>query len=93
MQKQGGNSKNKEKFIIGTGLNSLGDTINLMKIAITNNFNRFLIMPPAYYKYGDNDVIQFYSKIVDILPESEIILYNFEKLFDNLKIPPSKQTK
>jgi len=73
-------SKNKEKFIIGTGLNSLGDTINLMKIAITNNFNRFLIMPPAYYKYGDNDVIQFYSKIVDILPESEIILYNFEKL-------------
>ena len=74
------NSKNKEKFIIGTGLNSLGDTINLMKIAITNNFNRFLIMPPAYYKYGDNDVIQFYSKIVDTLPESEIILYNFEKL-------------
>ena len=74
------NSKNKEKFIIGTGLNSLGDTINLMKIAMTNNFNRFLIMPPAYYKYGDNDVIQFYSKIVDTLPESEIILYNFEKL-------------
>ena len=74
------NSKNKEKFIIGTGLNSLGDTINLMKIAMTNNFNRFLIMPPAYYKYGDNDVMQFYSKIVDTLPESEIILYNFEKL-------------
>ena len=74
------NSKNKEKFIIGTGLNSLGDTINLMKIAMTNNFNRFLIMPPAYYKYGDNDVMQFYSKIVDTLPESEIILYNFVKI-------------
>ena len=22
-------------------------------------------MPPAYYKYGDNDVIEFYTKIID----------------------------
>ena len=57
-----------------------------MKIAMTNNFNRFLIMPPAYYKYGDNDVMQFYSKIVDTLPESEIILYNFEKLSQGISL-------
>ena len=44
------NSKYKEKFIIGTGLNSLSDTINLIKISKTLNFNKFLIMPPAYYK-------------------------------------------
>ena len=37
-------------------------------------------MPPAYYKYGHEDVINFYSKIVESIPESEIILYNFEKL-------------
>ena len=37
-------------------------------------------MPPAYYKYGDKEVINFYSKIVEQIPESEIILYNFEKL-------------
>jgi 4-hydroxy-tetrahydrodipicolinate synthase len=37
-------------------------------------------MPPAYYKYEDDDVIDFYSKIIEALPESEIILYNFEKL-------------
>merc|ERR1712147_211999 len=37
-------------------------------------------MPPAYYKYEDNEVIQFYTKIVESIPESEIILYNFEKL-------------
>ena len=37
-------------------------------------------MPPAYYKYNHNDVINFYSKIVESIPESEIILYNFEKL-------------
>ena len=47
------NSKYKENFIIGTGLNSLVETINLMKVAISLNFRKFLIMPPAYYKYGD----------------------------------------
>ena len=73
-------SKYREKYIIGTGLNSLGETINLMNVAKSLDFKRFLIMPPAYYKYDDNDVIIFYSKIVESIPESEIILYNFEKL-------------
>ena len=73
-------SKYKDKFIIGTGFNSLGETINFMKISKTLNFNNFLIMPPAYYKYGDQDVINFYSKIVEEIKECKIILYNFEKL-------------
>jgi len=73
-------SKYREKYIIGTGLNSLGETINLMNVAKSLNFKRFLIMPPAYYKYDDSDVINYYSKIVESIPESEIILYNFEKL-------------
>ena len=73
-------SKYKEKFIIGTGLNSLSDTINLMKISKTLKFNKFLIMPPAYYKYGDEDVINFYTKIINEIGECNIILYNFEKL-------------
>jgi len=70
----------KEKFIIGTGLNSLSDTINLMKISKTLNFDKFLIMPPAYYKYGDEEVINFYTKIINEIGECNIILYNFEKL-------------
>jgi len=73
-------SKFKEKFIIGTGLNSLGETINLMKVSNSLNFKKFLIMPPAFYKFGDKDVINYYTKIIDANPESEIILYNFEKL-------------
>ena len=73
-------SKYKEKYIIGTGLNSLGETINLMRVAKSLNFQKFLIMPPAYYKYGDDEAINFYSKIVEAIPECEIILYNFEKL-------------
>ena len=70
----------KDKYLIGTGLNSLNETINLMKIAISLNFNDFLIMPPAYYKYGDKEVIEFYSRVIDAVPSSKIILYNFEKL-------------
>ena len=69
-----------DKFLIGTGLNSLGETINLMKVAMSLNFDKFLIMPPAYYQYGDKEVIEFYSRIVDAVPDSKIILYNFEKL-------------
>ena len=74
------NSKYKNKFIIGTGLNSLIDTINLMKISKSMGFNNFLIMPPAYYKYGDEEVINFYSKIINEINDCKIILYNFEKL-------------
>ena len=73
-------SKYKNKYIIGTGLNSLGESINLIRVAKSLNFEKFLIMPPAYYKYGDDDVINFYTKIVEAIPECEIILYNFEKL-------------
>tara|TARA_B110001450_G_scaffold138831_1_gene130125 strand:+ start:1966 stop:2841 length:876 start_codon:yes stop_codon:yes gene_type:complete len=73
-------SRYKDKYLIGTGLNSLNETINLMRVASSLNFNNFLIMPPAYYKYGDKEVIEFYSKVIETMPDSRIILYNFEKL-------------
>ena len=73
-------SKYKNKHIIGTGLNSLNETINFMKIATSLNFEKFLIMPPAYYDYEDSDVIEFYTKIIKNIPDCKIILYNFEKL-------------
>ena len=37
-------SKYKEKHLIGTGLNSLNETINLMKISVSLNFKKFLIL-------------------------------------------------
>ena len=74
------NDQHKHKHIIGTGLNSLSETINFMKIANSLNFRKFLIMPPAYYKYEDEDVIRFFSKIIESVPDCKIILYNFEKL-------------
>ena len=73
-------SKYKNSFIIGTGLNSLGDTINLMNISRSLGFKKYLIMPPAYYKYKDPDVINFYTEIIKKMEDCKIILYNFEKL-------------
>ncbi|MDA7830580.1 dihydrodipicolinate synthase family protein [Candidatus Pelagibacter sp.] len=73
-------SKHQDKYLIGTGLNSLSEIINLIKVANSLDFNEFLIMPPAYYQYGDREVIEFYSRVVSAVPESKIILYNFEKL-------------
>ena len=67
-------SKYREKYIIGTGLNSLSETINLMSVARSLNFKKFLIMPPAFYKYSDNNVIDYYSKIIDPNPDCEIVL-------------------
>ena len=73
-------SKLKDKFILGTGLNSLSETINLINISNKLGFKVFLVMPPAYYKYTDEDVIKYYEKIIEKIPKVKIILYNFEKL-------------
>tara|TARA_Y100000768_G_scaffold170125_1_gene127329 strand:+ start:378 stop:1241 length:864 start_codon:yes stop_codon:yes gene_type:complete len=73
-------NQNKSKFLIGTGLNSLSETINLMQISCSLGFNHFLVMPPAYYSYQDEGAINFYTKIINKIPDCKIILYNFEKL-------------
>ena len=73
-------NKLKDNFMIGTGENSLNENIELMKHSLNNGINRFLLMPPAYYKYDDEGAYSFYANVVQKVPESEIILYNFEKL-------------
>ena len=74
------NSKFKDHFMIGTGSNALNENVELMKHSLNNGIDRFLLMPPAYYKYGDDGAYSFYANIVQKIPESKIILYNFEKL-------------
>jgi len=73
-------SKHKDNFVFGTGTNSIKENIQLMKHCVNNGIDKFLIMPPAYYKYNDEGVYIFYANIVQQIPESKIILYNFEKL-------------
>ena len=73
-------NKFKDHFIIGTGANALNENIELMKHSLSNGIDRFLLMPPAYYKYDDDGAYSFYANVVQKVPESKIILYNFEKL-------------
>ncbi len=73
-------SKFKKYFIIGTGLNSLNDAATFMNLCKSLHFNKFLVMPPAYYLYGDNEVQDFYKKLLEKVEDCKIILYNFEKL-------------
>jgi len=73
-------SKFKDNFVFGTGANSLSENVQLMKHCIENGINKFLIMPSAYYKYDDEGAYSFYANIIERVPESEIILYNFSKL-------------
>ena len=74
------NNRFKNHFMIGTGTNALNENIDLMKHSINNGIDRFLLMPPAYYKYDDDGAYSFYANVIQKVPESKIILYNFEKL-------------
>ena len=74
-------SKFKKNFHLGTGCNSLKETIEFIKYSIEYDFHNFLIMPPAYYKGNtETGVFEFYAKIIKNIPKVKIILYNFEKL-------------
>jgi len=73
-------SKFKNNFIIGTGNNSLNENIDLMKHSIRNGIDRFLLMPPAYYKYDDHGAYSFFANVIQQVPSAKIICYNFEKL-------------
>ena len=70
----------KKNFLIGTGLTSLGQNVDFMKHCVACGFHNFLLMNPPYYKYSDEGTFAFFSEIINRIPESKIILYNFEKL-------------
>ncbi len=75
------NHKLRKQFFLGTGCNSLNDTIDLIRYGFEYGFKDYLIMPPAYYKGNtDEGVFNFYSTIISKTPKIKIILYNFENL-------------
>ena len=85
--------KYKKKFFIGTGSNSLIETLDLIKYAYEYDFNDFLIMPPAYYKNNtETGIYNFYKHLILEVPKIRIILYNFEKLSSFLFTPKFIQT-
>ena len=80
--------KFRKNFFIGTGCNSINETLDLIKYAFEYEFRDFLIMPPAYYKGNtEKGVYDFYKHIIKKVPKIIIILYNFEKLSSFLFSP------
>ena len=74
-------NKFKKNFFLGTGCNSLNETLDLIGYGKNYNFDTYLIMPPAYYKgNSDQGVYDFFSLIIEKYKNIKIILYNFEKL-------------
>ena len=73
----------KHKFqniLIGTGCNSLHDTINLIRYSLDQGYKgAFLIMNPAYGSPEDKGVYNFFSNIQKAV-SCKIVLYNFSKL-------------
>ena len=66
--------------MIGTGCNSLGDTINLIRYSLDQGYEgAFLVMNPAYGSPKDLGVYNFFSNIQKAV-SSKIVLYNFSKL-------------
>ena len=75
------NHKLRKNFFLGTGSNSIKETIELIQYGFEYDFRDFLIMPPAYYVGNtDEGVFNFYSHIISKVSKIKIILYNFEKL-------------
>tara|TARA_B100000965_G_scaffold223863_1_gene187330 strand:- start:42 stop:926 length:885 start_codon:yes stop_codon:yes gene_type:complete len=75
------NHKLRKQFFLGTGVNSLNETVNLIKYGMEYDFKDWLVMPAAYYKGNTEEgVYNFYKFIISEVPKVRIILYNFEKL-------------
>ena len=76
------NNKYKNNFIIGTGDNALYENVELIKHTLDSGINKFLLGVPAYYKFGDDGAYSFFQTLIQKVPQINIILYNFEKLFN-----------
>ena len=75
-----GKSKLKNRFIIGTGSNSLQENIEILKIAQEQGIYFSLLMGSAYFSYNEDGAYKWFSKLIDRLPKAKILIYNFEQL-------------
>ena len=75
--------KLRKQFFIGLGVNSLSDSISLIKYANEYELNKeILIGAPAYYRNNsDQGVFNFFQRIIAECPKVKVVIYNFEQLF------------
>jgi 4-hydroxy-tetrahydrodipicolinate synthase len=76
-------SLNRAALMVGTGTPSLGDTIELTKLAADLNFDAALIVPPYYYApVSDDGLFDYFSRVIESVTDSDIgiYLYNFPQM-------------
>lgn len=70
-------------LMVGTGLPSLADTVELTKSAAGMNYRVALVLPPFYYKpVSDDGLVDWYQALDRALGESpiDIYFYNFPQM-------------
>jgi len=75
-----GRSKFRERFIWGTGSNSLTENIELLKLAQNHGMYYGLLMGSSYFHYEESGAYEWFARLLKELPDAKVILYNFEKL-------------
>ena len=76
-------SLNRAALMVGTGTPSLGDTIELTRLAADFKFDAALIVPPYYYApVSDDGLFDYFSRVVESVKDSDIgiYLYNFPQM-------------
>lgn len=79
----------RSQLMVGTGLPSLADTIDLTKTAADLGYQVALVLPPFYYKpVSDDGLVEWYLAVDRALGDSpiEIYFYNYPQL-TGLPIP------
>ena len=79
-----------DKVMIGTGCCALPDTVELTKAALAAGFPNVLMLPPFYYKVGDEGVVASYSALIERVadPRLRIYVYDFPKM-TGIEISPA----
>ena len=83
MRAVAGSSLNRAALMVGTGTPSLGDTIELTKLAADLDFDAALLVPPYYYApVSDDGLFEYFSRVIDAVGNSDIgiYLYNFPQM-------------
>lgn len=71
-----------DKVMIGTGCCALPDTVELTSAALAAGYPNVLMLPPFYYKVGDEGLFASYAAVIERVadPRLRIYVYDFPKM-------------
>lgn len=80
MEAIAGSGLPRERMMVGTGANALGDAIRLTGAALRLGFAGALVLPPSFFRgISDDGVMHFFEHFLEGVhpPERSILLYNY----------------